>query len=130
MADSEWIRVDLANGEYVDWTRCAGWMCTCPVLILFLVSMTTFGGREASVRVVPLCAASEARTSDCQPVRVRHWAKSAMQTLAQCKADPGQLCSPRAMQSSTRADAPLARRLVANQVMFLAGVTSAVHDLR
>jgi hypothetical protein len=44
------------NGEFVDWTRAAGWMCTCPVLILFLVSMTTFGGREASVRVVPLYA--------------------------------------------------------------------------
>ena len=56
LPDAEWIRPKLTNGEYVDWTRAAGWMCTCPVLILFLVSMTTFGGREASVRVVPLYA--------------------------------------------------------------------------
>ena len=34
-------------------------MATCPVLILFLVSLTTFGGREASVRVVPLLVANQ-----------------------------------------------------------------------
>ena len=33
-------------------------MCS-PVLILFLVSMTTFGGREASVRVVPFLVANQ-----------------------------------------------------------------------
>ena len=53
--EAEWIRPKLVNGEFVDWTRAAGWMCTCPVLILFLVSMTTFGGREASVRVWSHC---------------------------------------------------------------------------
>ena len=37
-------------------------MCTCPVLILFLVSMTSFGGREASVRVVPLLVAYQLMT--------------------------------------------------------------------
>ena len=26
-----WIKVQLANGEYLDWTRACGWMCTCPV---------------------------------------------------------------------------------------------------
>ena len=66
--EAEWIRPKLVNGEFVDWTRAAGWMCTCPVLILFLVSMTTFGGREASVRVVPLYArATRAQAPPVQP---------------------------------------------------------------
>ena len=71
--DAEWIRPKLVNGEYVDWTRAAGWMCTCPVLILFLVSMTTFGGREASVRVVPLYArATRAEVPPVQNLRFAH----------------------------------------------------------
>ena len=71
--DAEWIRPKLVNGEFVDWTRAAGWMCTCPVLILFLVSMTTFGGREASVRVVPLYArATRAEVPPVQNLRFAH----------------------------------------------------------
>lgn len=57
--DAQWAKPELANGEYLDWQRACGWMATCPVLILFLVSMTTFGGREASVRVVPLLVANQ-----------------------------------------------------------------------
>jgi hypothetical protein len=84
--DAQWAKPELANGEYLDWQRACGWMATwcapapspsracphprphplprpprSPVLILFLVSMTTFGGREASVRVVPLLVANQAR---------------------------------------------------------------------
>ena len=84
--NAQWAKPELANGEYLDWQRACGWMATwcapapspsrasphprphplprpprSPVLILFLVSMTTFGGREASVRVVPLLVANQAR---------------------------------------------------------------------
>ena len=57
--ESEWVKPVMDNGEYVDWLKLVGWMATCPVLILFLVSLTTFGGREASVRVVPLLVANQ-----------------------------------------------------------------------
>ena len=59
LPDAQWAKPMLANGEYVDLQKIAGWMATCPVLILFLVSLTTFGGREASVRVVPLLVANQ-----------------------------------------------------------------------
>lgn len=57
--DAQWAKPMLANGEYLDLQKIAGWMATCPVLILFLVSLTTHGGREASVRVVPLLVANQ-----------------------------------------------------------------------
>ena len=57
--DSQWAKPTFDNGEYIDWQKMMGWMATCPVLILFLVSLTTFGGREASVRVVPLLVANQ-----------------------------------------------------------------------
>jgi bacteriorhodopsin len=57
--EAQWIKPEIANGEHVDWLRICGWMTTSPVLILFLVSMTTFGGREASVRVVPFLVANQ-----------------------------------------------------------------------
>ena len=57
--DGQWAKPMLANGEYLDLQKIAGWMATCPVLILFLVSLTTHGGREASVRVVPLLVANQ-----------------------------------------------------------------------
>ena len=62
LPNSPWAKPQLTNGEYVDWSRVAGWMATCPVLILFLVSMTTYGKRQASVRVVPLLVANQVRT--------------------------------------------------------------------
>ena len=58
--EAQWIKPEIANGEHVDWLRICGWMTTSPVLILFLVSMTTVGGREASVRVVPFLVANQA----------------------------------------------------------------------
>lgn len=57
--EAQWVKPEFANGEHVDWLRICGWMATSPVLILFLVSMTTFGGREASVRVVPFLVANQ-----------------------------------------------------------------------
>ena len=57
--DAQWTRPELLNGERLEWLRACNWMATSPVLILFLVSLTTYGGREASVRVVPFLVANQ-----------------------------------------------------------------------
>ena len=44
---------------YVEWMRYAGWVLTCPVLLMTLVSMTTAEGTKApTVRLVPLLVAN------------------------------------------------------------------------
>lgn len=46
---------ELENGMYIEWLRYAGWILTCPVLLMTLVSMTTADGTKApTVRLVPL----------------------------------------------------------------------------
>ena len=50
---------ELGNGNTIAWLRYAGWMVTCPVLLMFLTAMTTFGGRKAPVRLVPLLIANQ-----------------------------------------------------------------------
>ena len=49
----------LSDGKRIAWLRYCGWLMTCPVLLMFLVSMTTFGGRRAPVRLVPLLIANQ-----------------------------------------------------------------------
>ena len=49
----------LANGITVPWLRYVGWLATCPVLLMFLVTMTTYGGKRATVRLVPLLISNQ-----------------------------------------------------------------------
>lgn len=49
----------LADGRRISWLRYCGWLMTCPVLLMFLVSMTTYGGRRATVRLVPLLISNQ-----------------------------------------------------------------------
>ena len=51
--------LEMANGATVAWLRYAGWLITCPVLLMFLTAMTTYGGRKAPVRLVPLLIANQ-----------------------------------------------------------------------
>ena len=47
------------TGMWVEWMRYAGWILTCPVLLMTLVSMTTEDGtKAATVRLVPLLVAN------------------------------------------------------------------------
>lgn len=51
---AEYSVMRLANGGTVEWLRYCGWLATCPVLLMFLVSMTTFAPRgtaQAPVRL-------------------------------------------------------------------------------
>ena len=44
---------------WIEWMRYAGWILTCPVLLMTLVSMTTEDGTKApTVRLVPLLVAN------------------------------------------------------------------------
>ena len=44
---------------WIEWMRYAGWILTCPVLLMTLVSMTTQDGTKApTVRLVPLLVAN------------------------------------------------------------------------
>lgn len=52
--DSEFVNFELKNGIVLPWLRFTGWLVTCPVLLMFLVSLTTHGGRDAAVPLVPL----------------------------------------------------------------------------
>ena len=40
MPDSEFVNFELKNGIVLPWLRFTGWLVTCPVLLMFLVSMT------------------------------------------------------------------------------------------
>ena len=44
----------LTNGAVIPWLRYLTWLLTCPVLLMFVVTMTTYGGRSAAVKLVPL----------------------------------------------------------------------------
>lgn len=47
------------TGMWIEWMRYAGWILTCPVLLMTLVSMTTEDGTKApTVRLVPLLVAN------------------------------------------------------------------------
>ena len=49
----------LVNGAVIPWLRYLTWLLTCPVLLMFLVTMTTYGGRSAAVKLVPLLVLSQ-----------------------------------------------------------------------
>ena len=51
--------LETHDGRTISWLRYAGWMVTCPVLLMFLTAMTTYGGRPAPVRLVPLLIANQ-----------------------------------------------------------------------
>ena len=51
--------LETYDGRSISWLRYAGWMVTCPVLLMFLTAMTTYGGRPAPVRLVPLLIANQ-----------------------------------------------------------------------
>ena len=58
-ADAEHVTFKLENGMYLEWMRYAGWLLTCPVLLMTLVSMTTEEGTKApTVRLVPVLVAN------------------------------------------------------------------------
>lgn len=48
----------LANGKELPWLRFVGWLLTCPVLLMGIVSLTTAGGRPPAVQMVPLLVAN------------------------------------------------------------------------
>ena len=53
--DEGFVTFEFENGMYIEWLRYAGWILTCPVLLMTLVSMTTCDGTKApTVRLVPL----------------------------------------------------------------------------
>merc|ERR1740139_675176 len=52
-------QLKLANGTSIAWLRYSGWMVTCPVLLMFLTAMTTYGGNKPPVRLVPLLIANQ-----------------------------------------------------------------------
>jgi bacteriorhodopsin len=57
--DEDFVSIHLTNGMWVEWMRYAGWILTCPVLLMTLVSMTTEDGTKApTVRLVPLLVAN------------------------------------------------------------------------
>eukprot|EP00320_Phaeocystis_rex_P015033 CAMPEP_0119059564 /NCGR_PEP_ID=MMETSP1178-20130426/3694_1 /TAXON_ID=33656 /ORGANISM="unid sp, Strain CCMP2000" /LENGTH=194 /DNA_ID=CAMNT_0007040607 /DNA_START=20 /DNA_END=600 /DNA_ORIENTATION=- len=57
--DADFVSIHLTNGMWVEWMRYAGWILTCPVLLMTLVSMTTEDGTKApTVRLVPLLVAN------------------------------------------------------------------------
>eukprot|EP00321_Phaeocystis_globosa_P008901 CAMPEP_0118813342 /NCGR_PEP_ID=MMETSP1162-20130426/2871_1 /TAXON_ID=33656 /ORGANISM="Phaeocystis Sp, Strain CCMP2710" /LENGTH=431 /DNA_ID=CAMNT_0006743121 /DNA_START=56 /DNA_END=1351 /DNA_ORIENTATION=- len=57
--DAEHVTFKLENGMYLEWMRYAGWLLTCPVLLMTLVSMTTEEGtKPPTVRLVPLLVAN------------------------------------------------------------------------
>ena len=58
--------LQLANGTSIAWLRYSGWMVTCPVLLMFLTAMTTYGGNKPPVRLVPLLIANQV-ASDATP---------------------------------------------------------------
>jgi len=52
---ADFVSIHLTNGMWIEWMRYAGWILTCPVLLMTLVSMTTEDGTKApTVRLVPL----------------------------------------------------------------------------
>jgi bacteriorhodopsin len=53
--DEGFVTFHLENGMRIEWLRYAGWILTCPVLLMTLVSMTTAEGtKPPTVRMVPL----------------------------------------------------------------------------
>jgi bacteriorhodopsin len=57
--DADFVSIRLTNGMWIEWMRYAGWILTCPVLLMTLVSMTTEDGTKApTVRLVPLLVAN------------------------------------------------------------------------
>lgn len=57
--DADFVSFHLENGMHIEWMRFAGWILTCPVLLMTLVSMTTADGtRQPAVRLVPLLVAN------------------------------------------------------------------------
>ena len=48
----------LLNGRELPWLRYVGWLLTCPVLLMGIVSLTTVGGGPPTVRMVPLLVAN------------------------------------------------------------------------
>jgi len=51
-------KIELASGGSIAWFQYVGWLVTCPVLLMFLVTMTTYGG-NATVRLVPLLVCNQ-----------------------------------------------------------------------
>ena len=51
---------ELTNGQHLAWTRFAGWIVTCPVVLLFLVGMASLvqSPKSKPIRVVPLLVAN------------------------------------------------------------------------
>lgn len=53
--DEGFVTFYLENGMHIEWLRYVGWILTCPVLLMTLVSMTTADGtKPPTVRMVPL----------------------------------------------------------------------------
>ena len=56
--DAPFRNLELANGRTLPWMRFMGWLLTCPVLIMGLVSLGTVAGKASTVRMVPILVAN------------------------------------------------------------------------
>ena len=56
--DAPFRTLVLANGRELPWMRFMGWLLTCPVLLMGLISLGTLAGKGSSVRMVPILVAN------------------------------------------------------------------------
>ena len=56
--DAPFRNLLLANGRTLPWMRFMGWLLTCPVLLMGLISLGTLAGKASSVRMVPVLVAN------------------------------------------------------------------------
>ena len=56
--DAPFLNLQLANGRTLPWMRFMGWLLTCPVLLMGLVSLGTLASKGPTVRMVPILVAN------------------------------------------------------------------------
>ena len=57
----EIVGLTLANGRVVPWARYVAWLATCPVVLMFLVAMSTAAANaRVKVKPIPLLVSSAA----------------------------------------------------------------------
>ena len=56
--EAQFRTLQLSNGREIPWLRFMGWLLTCPVLLMGLVSIGTMTGTSTSVRLVPVLVAN------------------------------------------------------------------------
>lgn len=56
--DAPFRTLVLASGRELPWMRFMGWLLSCPVLLMGLISLGTLAGKGSSVRMVPILVAN------------------------------------------------------------------------